>query len=75
MPVSPSASPEAALLDVKAVAKLLECSTRSVRRLADAGRMPAPLKIGALLRFRRADVEAWIANGCKPIRAAGKRGV
>ena len=72
MSVSPSASPEAALLDVKAVAKILECSTRSVRRLADAGRMPAPLKIGALLRFRRADIEAWIANGCRPIRSAKK---
>lgn len=72
MAVSPPASPEAALLDVKAVAKILECSTRSVRRLADAGRMPAPLKIGALLRFRRADIEAWIADGCRPIRSARK---
>ena len=63
---------EAALLDVKAVAALLGCSSRHVYRLTDAGRMPAPVRLGALIRWRRAEIEEWIASGCKPIRQAGR---
>jgi predicted DNA-binding transcriptional regulator AlpA len=48
LPVDPA--PPAALLDVRAVATLLDCSPRHVYRLADAGRMPAPVRIGALVR-------------------------
>jgi excisionase family DNA binding protein len=62
------------LLDVRAVAKLLDCSVRNVYRLADAGKMPAPLKLGALVRWRPEDIAAWIAGGCKPVRTAGKGG-
>jgi len=43
----------AALLDVKAVAALLRCSERHVYRMADAGKMPAPVKLGALVRWPR----------------------
>jgi predicted DNA-binding transcriptional regulator AlpA len=61
----------AALLDVQAVAQLLDCSSRNVYRLADAGRMPAPVKIGALVRWKWSGpggLEEWITNGC-PIQA------
>ena len=52
----------AELLDVRAVASLLGgCSTRHVIRLSDAGRMPPAVKLGSLLRWRRAELEAWIA--------------
>jgi excisionase family DNA binding protein len=61
-----------ALLDVRAVAEMLRCSPRHVYRLADAGRMPPPLKLGALVRWSRQSIEDWIAGGCKPIRQAGK---
>jgi excisionase family DNA binding protein len=37
---------------------------RHVYRLADAGRMPAPVQIGRLVRWQRAAVESWIAAGC-----------
>jgi excisionase family DNA binding protein len=63
---------QAALLDVRAVAQLLDCSVRHVYRLADAGRMPAPLKLGALVRWSRQTIEDWIAGGCKPCRTAGR---
>ena len=56
------------LLDVEAVARMLGCSPRHVYRLADAGRMPAPLKLGALVRWNRAAIEAWIEQGCPAIR-------
>ena len=38
----------AALLDVHGVADLLHCSRRHVYRMADAGRMPSPIKFGRL---------------------------
>lgn len=59
---------EAALLDVKAVAALLGCSARHVYRLTDARRMPAPVRLGALIRWRRAEIESWIAAGCPATR-------
>jgi excisionase family DNA binding protein len=61
-----------ALLDVQAVATLLSCSTRHVYRLADAGRMPPPVKLGALVRWQRCAVEAWISEGCPPVRNGGR---
>jgi excisionase family DNA binding protein len=67
-PAPPSA--EAALIDVRAVAALLNCSPRHVCRLADAGRMPAPVRIGALVRWRRTDLDSWLAAGCPATRGA-----
>lgn len=64
----------AALLDVDQVAALCRCSARHVYRLADAGRMPRPLKLGALVRWNRATVLAWIADGCPKIRVANGGG-
>ena len=63
-----------ALVDVQTVASMLDCSSRHVYRLSDAGRMPAPVRLGSLVRWRRLDVEAWIAGGCKTVRSVtGKR--
>ncbi|MDZ4658699.1 MAG: helix-turn-helix domain-containing protein [Bythopirellula sp.] len=62
------AAPPAALLDVKAMAALLDCGVRTVYRLADAGRLPAPVKLGALVRWRRDAIDDWLAAGCPPIR-------
>lgn len=80
MLVSTKSTPEvvAELLDVVTVAELCGCSARTVRRLADAGRMPRPLRLGSLVRWRRAELEAWIGAGCPPldrwkyIEAAGR---
>ena len=57
-----------AMLTVKAVAQLLACSTRHVYRLAEAGLMPRPVKLGALVRWPRGVVLAWIAQGCPSCR-------
>ena len=61
---------DAVLLDVKGVAAMLGCSTRHVYRMSDAGRMPRPLKIGQLVRWRRTEVLDWIAGGCPAVRSA-----
>jgi len=63
----------AELLDVKSVAALLGCSGRHIYRLSDCGKMPRPLKVGSLIRWRRVDVLDWIAAGCPAVRSA--RGV
>ena len=62
----------AVLLDVKATARLLGCSPRHVYRLSDSARMPPPVKIGALVRWRRADVEKWVAEGCPTCRRSSR---
>jgi predicted DNA-binding transcriptional regulator AlpA len=32
--------------------------------MSHSGRMPAALKIGGSVRFRRDEITAWIASGC-----------
>ena len=49
------------LLDVAAVARLLDVSARHVWRMCDADQFPRPLAIGAKLkRWPRSVVLAWI---------------
>lgn len=70
----PVSAVDAELLDVRGVAALLgECSTRHIYRLADSGRMPRPIKLGNLVRWRRTELEAWIAAGCPSLERAGRR--
>jgi excisionase family DNA binding protein len=70
--VPPDLAALSALLDVQAVAQLLACSPRHVYRLADSGRMPAPRRLGSLVRWSREELLAWIAGGCRPYRTAGR---
>ena len=70
--ISPPADAPAPLLDVRSVAALLDCSPRHVYRLSDAGRMPAPVRLGALVRWRRADLDAWLSGGCRAVRQMGR---
>ena len=58
----------AKLIDVQAVADLLCCSTRHVYRLADSGKIPAPVKLGSLVRWSRTAIEDWIGDGCRSCR-------
>ena len=62
-----------ALTDVYGVASLLKCSPRHVWRMADAGKMPKPYKIGALCRWDRAVIRDWIAQGCPAVRKGARR--
>ncbi len=70
--VSP-ADASAKLLDVRAVAKMLGCSQRHVYRLADAERMPAPIKIGSLVQWSAAELGEWIDEGCPPCEKGGRK--
>ena len=73
-PQSQEADVAPALLDVKAVSAMLTCSTRHVYRLADAGLMPRPIKLGALVRWRRDELTEWRAAGCPRIRPSSRPG-
>ena len=53
-----------AMLTVHDVATMLNCSPRTVYRLTDTGRIPHPVKLGALVRWPREVIEQWIAAGC-----------
>lgn len=48
------------------VARIIGCSQRTVYRLVEEKRMPAPVRINSMVRFDRAKIEEWICNGCKP---------
>ena len=64
------------LISVCAVAKMLQVTPRTVYRLADAGKIPRPLKIGKSVRWKRSELEQWIENGCpivRPVKKAGER--
>ncbi|MBS3735060.1 MAG: helix-turn-helix domain-containing protein [Phycisphaerae bacterium] len=52
------------MMTVDDVAKFLGCSARTVYRLIATGAMPAPLRIGGLIRWQREVLESWIARGC-----------
>lgn len=60
-----TAQPE--LLDAVEAANLLSISKRHLIRLADAGHAPAPLHLGRVVRWRRAEIMEWLANGCKSV--------
>jgi predicted DNA-binding transcriptional regulator AlpA len=58
----PSARDARPLLDVHQVAAILRCSVRTVQRLSRSGAIPRPLRVAALSRWRRVDIDDWIAS-------------
>jgi predicted DNA-binding transcriptional regulator AlpA len=56
------------LINIDAVAQMLKCSTRHVRRMVNTRRIPRPIKLGALVRWIKADIKHWFAEGCPNCR-------
>lgn len=67
------ATEPARLLDVRAVAKLLQVSSRHIFRLSDGGKMPRPLKLGGAVRWDRDEIQRWIDAGCPAVSTKGTR--
>lgn len=63
------------LIKVGEVAECLGVSVRTVYRLADAGKMPRPLKIGGCVRWDLAVLEAWIAEGAPDLHGRSLAGM
>lgn len=60
------------LIDIKATAKLLDLSERTVWGMANSGRIPKPIKIGRLVRWSHEEFRAWVSAGC-PAREKWER--
>ena len=59
------------LLTKKEGAQLVNISVRTIDRLLDADWMPELVEVLGCKRFRRAELELWVASGCpKDWRAA-----
>lgn len=70
--------PHPELLDIEYVRQVYlgSASVRHVRRMVDQGLMPPGVKLGALRRWSRAELDQWVAEGCKPVRSGrGRKGV
>jgi excisionase family DNA binding protein len=44
----------------------LQISERTLWRLLSSGQLIEPIRIGRSVRWRREEVERWIANSCPP---------
>lgn len=60
--VDPARGP--AMLSAYQAAAYLNLSVRTLYRLADRQRVPGPVCLGRLRRWRRVDLENWVARGC-----------
>lgn len=62
------------LVTAKEAGSILGCSWRTVYRLSDSGKIPFGVKLGTLRRWDAAELESFIANGCKmPKSTTGRR--
>ena len=74
-----TAAPARPLGDVNVIATIYDCSKRHVYRMADAGKIPRPLKVGSLVRWRlrtgdpMTGVLDHIEAGCPSCRDRGAR--
>jgi predicted DNA-binding transcriptional regulator AlpA len=48
------------LVDKPTLAAMLNISVRTIDRLNSSRQIPAPLRLGARLRWRRAEILAWM---------------
>ncbi len=55
---------ESVLVDAKEAARLCSLSLQMIYKLNQAGKMPAPIRIGSLLRWQRRELLEWIEAGC-----------
>ncbi len=53
------------LITASEAAERLGCTEKMVRKMANDGRLPS-VKVGALLRFRPLDIDAFVATNLRP---------
>jgi predicted DNA-binding transcriptional regulator AlpA len=67
-PTAEAPPPRPLLLAIGDLAALVARSVPSLRRDDAAGRLPAAVRLGGSKRWRRSDIDLWVALGC-PSRA------
>lgn len=59
------------LIDAVKLASMLSVSARTLYRLRRRGYLPSPIQLGGSVRWRLAEIELWIAEGCPKVRGGG----
>jgi predicted DNA-binding transcriptional regulator AlpA len=62
-------SPKALTLTLAELAGELRTCVRTIRRRLQAGLLPAPIRIGATIRWPRDEIIAWLAAGAPDAEA------
>jgi len=63
-----SEMPRSLLFDIKEVVQLVGLSRVTLWRMWNTGEFPKPVEMPVrVTRFRREDVEAWVAGGCRRV--------
>ena len=57
-------NPTALTVNARQAAKMLNVSVRQVWRLCNTGKLPKPIRLGHCVRWRKAELEAFVAAGC-----------
>jgi excisionase family DNA binding protein len=80
-PSAPAPTPEPLLVPAAEVARLLGISEATLYRLKSAGKLPAPVKLGGRVLWRREELGRWCVAGCPDLRTwqalenvSGRRG-
>ncbi|MCE9544156.1 MAG: helix-turn-helix domain-containing protein [Planctomycetia bacterium] len=71
----PAGEDDVQLITADHVAGLLGVSERTIWRLASAGRIVGPIKVGRCSRWRLQEVKRWIAAGCPATIDSDHKGV
>ena len=66
------ANPEGEILTLDEVAAYLKAGKRTVYRLAANGEIPA-FKLGGTWRFRRSELDSWIAASISETKPKGRK--
>jgi len=66
--IATSTTKQIELLTKEEVAKRLQLSVRTIYRKSQDGEMPAPVKVGRVVRWRSDVIDNWIENDCRPVR-------
>lgn len=60
---SPDHEPKPLAVGAAQLGKLLGLGLRTVRSMDAAGRLPRPIRLGSSVRWRFAEIEAWVVAG------------
>jgi predicted DNA-binding transcriptional regulator AlpA len=53
------------LITARQLAAWLKISKRSLYRMRSAGQLPEPIRLRGAVRWRAADIEAWLTASCR----------
>ena len=60
------------LIGMEHLAELIGVSTQTLRRMTQSGKLPEPIRLGRLIRWKPQVIDDWIAAGCPPAKELGR---